>query len=395
MQARCAAAPLAGSTGGAMNSMRIVAVSHYFPARKGGIEIVAHELNRRLALRGHRVDWFASASAQLPPAQENLHCHPMQALHLVERMVGIPLPVWLGRGLPALWSAIGQCDAVHIHDFIYPGSMLAMACARWHGKPVVLTQHIGEIPYASRLLSATLSQVNRVLGKFMLSRAAQVVFISNTVEAYFGSFVPFRRAPAYLPNGVDSALFHPADDAQRRAARVRLGIADEAAVCLFVGRFVEKKGLKLLHQVLPLTPDIDWIFAGHGPLAPPGSARVRILDSLSHVQLAELYRAADLLVLPSQGEGFPLVIQEAFACGLPALVSDCTAAGCQQARPLLSELPVTGENLAARWQAALSALTGDRPGLLARRSGVASFAAQHWDWEVAVDHYLAFYAAGS
>ena len=377
-----------------MKAMRIVAVTHYFPARKGGIEIVAHEINQRLARRGHRVDWFASAGATLPPAQAHLHCHEMQALHLAERVFGIPLPIWLGRGLPALWSAIGQCDVVHIHDFIYPGSILAMACAKWHGKPVVITQHIGEIPYASRLLSATLTQVNRVLGKFMLSRAAQVVFISNSVEAYFASFVSFRRAPAYLPNGVNRALFHPVDAAQRSAARVRLGIADEAAVCLFVGRFVEKKGLTLLQEVLPLTPDIEWIFAGHGPLAPPGSTRVRVLDSLSHAQLAELYRAADLLVLPSQGEGFPLVIQEAFASGLPALVSDCTAAGCQAARPLLIELPVVGENRAACWQAALTKLTGDRPGLLARRSGVASFAAQHWDWEAAVDHYLAFYAAG-
>lgn len=374
--------------------MRIVAVSHYFPARKGGIEIVAHEVNRRLAQRGHRVDWFASAGAALPPAQANLHCHPMQALHLVERLLGIPLPIWLGGGVPALWSAIRQCQAVHIHDFIYPGSMLAMACAWWHRKPVVLTQHIGEIPYDSRLLSATLSQVNRVVGKFMLGRAAQVVFISNTVEAYFGSFVHFRRAPAYVPNGVNRALFHPADAGQRRAARQRLGIGDEAAVCLFVGRFVEKKGLKLLHQVLPLTPAIEWIFAGHGPLAPPQSSRVRVLDSLGHAELADLYRAADLLVLPSQGEGFPLVIQEAFACGLPALVSDCTAAGCQQARPLLAELAVVGDDLAARWQAALAELTGDRPALLARRAGVASFAARHWDWEAAVDRYLAFYAAG-
>jgi hypothetical protein len=80
--------------------MRIVCVSHYFPARKGGIEIVAHEINRRLAQRGHRVDWFASASDELPAAQEHLHCHPMQALHLVERLLGIPLPLWFGRGIP-------------------------------------------------------------------------------------------------------------------------------------------------------------------------------------------------------------------------------------------------------------------------------------------------------
>jgi glycosyltransferase involved in cell wall biosynthesis len=374
--------------------MRIVSVTHYFPERKGGIEIVALEINRRLAERGHRVDWFASTPTRLPAATSNLHFRPMRAIHLVERLLGIPLPVWIAGGVPALWTAIRDCDAVHVHDFIYPGSMLAMAFARWHGKPVVLTQHIGEIPYDSKFLSATLSAVNRVAGKLALRSAAQVVFISNAVETYFRSFTAFRRAPAYIPNGVNTGIFYPGGADARDAARGKLGIAPDAAVCLFVGRFVEKKGMKLLNKVVPLTPAIDWMFAGHGPLRPPQPVgqQVRIFDSLSHAELAQLYRAADLLVLPSQGEGFPLVVQEAMACGLPAIVSDATAAGCEEARPLLDELPVTGEAAAQQWQARLSSLMQDRATLAARRPAAAAFAAQHWSWEHAVDQYLRFYA---
>ncbi len=379
---------------GAAKAMRIVSVTHYFPARKGGIEIVAHEINRRLAERGHHVDWFASASEVLPAAQARLHYRPMQAIHLAERLLGIPLPLWLGGGVPGLWAAIRDCDAVHVHDFIYPGSMLAMAMARWHRKPVVLTQHIGEIPYNSKLLSATLSAANHVAGKIALRSASQVVFISNAVEDYFRGFVQFRRAPAYIPNGVNTALFHPAGGAARAALRERLGIPDGAAACLFVGRFVEKKGIKLLAQLVPLTPAIDWLFAGHGPLRPPeppGQA-VRIFESLGHAALADLYRAADLLVLPSQGEGFPLVVQEAMACGLPALVSDSTAAGCQEARGLLAELPVTGDGAVQQWLAGLEALVADRAALQARRAQVAEFALQRWSWEHAVAQYERFYA---
>jgi glycosyltransferase involved in cell wall biosynthesis len=374
-------------------ALRIVSVTHYFPARKGGIEIVACEINRRLAERGHRVDWFASASPVLPDTLPNLHCHPMQAIELIERLAGIPLPIWLAGGVPALWSAIRDCDAVHVHDFIYPGSMLAMAFARWHRKRLVLTQHIGEIPYDSKFLSATLSTVNHVAGKFLLRSASQVVFISNAVEDYFRGFVQFRRPPAYIPNGVDTAMFYPVNNEQRQALRARLGIAADAMACLFVGRFVEKKGMKLLSQLVPRMPALSWLFAGHGPLRPPEPAGqpVRIFDALGHAALADLYRAADLLVLPSQGEGFPLVVQEAFACGLPALVSDSTAAGSEQARGLLLELPITGPGLLPQWQAALNALMADRPALAARREAVAAFAAAHWSWEHAVDRYQSFY----
>jgi glycosyltransferase involved in cell wall biosynthesis len=168
-------------------------------------------------------------------------------------------------------------------------------------------------------------------------------------------------------------------------------------VCLFVGRFVEKKGMRLLEKLVPLTPDMVWLFAGHGPLRPPQPAgqQVHIFEDLDHAGLAELYRAADLLVLPSQGEGFPLVVQEAFACGLPAIVSDATADGCEEARGLLEALPVTGENAAALWQARLSALLGEHGALDSRRAAVAGFAAQRWGWDGVVARYETWYEAMS
>src|SRR5690242_10423998 len=45
-------------------TFRIVSVTHFFPSRRGGIELVAAAINRRLAERGHAVAWFASADAE-------------------------------------------------------------------------------------------------------------------------------------------------------------------------------------------------------------------------------------------------------------------------------------------------------------------------------------------
>ena len=61
--------------------------------------------------------------------------------------------------------------------------------------------------------------------------------------------------------------------------------------------------------------------AGDGPIQPNswGLPNVHDLGPQKQADLAELYRSVDLLILPSVGEGYPLVIQEAMACGLPAI----------------------------------------------------------------------------
>jgi starch synthase len=113
-------------------------------------------------------------------------------------------------------------------------------------------------------------------------------------------------------------------------------------VALFVGRFVEKKGLHILSRMARLRPNILWAFAGWGHLQPTAWAlpNVVVYSDLAGASLAALYRASDVLVLPSKGEGFPLVIQEALACGLPVVCSADTAGADRAASGFLSAVPL-------------------------------------------------------
>jgi alpha-maltose-1-phosphate synthase len=90
---------------------------------------------------------------------------------------------------------------------------------------------------------------------------------------------------------------------------------------IFVGRFVEKKGLAILRAVAARRPDLHFLLIGRGPISPEnwGLPNVLVMGTQPQQTIAELYRAADLLLLPSVGEGFPLVVQEAMACGLPVI----------------------------------------------------------------------------
>jgi glycosyltransferase involved in cell wall biosynthesis len=353
--------------------MRIALVTHYYPAHRGGIEIVAGEIARRLAAtHGAGVDWHAS-DCDPAPSIPGVACTPARSWNGVERGLGLPYPLWSRAALRRLREAARAADAVHLHDCLYLPNLAAYDAARRAGRPVLVTQHVGMIPYRNPALRGVLSAAYHGVARRVLEGAAQVVFISATVQRYFESFVRFRSPPLLVPNGVDTSIFRP-------AARPARG---EAPVLLFVGRFVEKKGLPMLRALAARLPHARWVFAGWGPLDPGqwGLANVTVVRGRSGAELASLYQAADLLVLPSVGEGFPLVVQEAMACGTPALIGSETAAGLPEAAGVLLSEHTGGADAVQRWEARIRALTAQAGPLEDLRSRAAAYAAAHWSWD--------------
>jgi glycosyltransferase involved in cell wall biosynthesis len=379
-----------------VSNLRVVLVTHYFPSHGGGVEAVAGELASRLAASGKaEIVWYSSDTDAAPPDSPGLRHVPIGAWNIAERRFGFPYPLWSPAGLAKLVRGVRAADAVHLHDCLYLPSLVAWAAARLSRRPVVVTQHIGAIPYRNPLLRVALALANRLLGKLVLGTATQVVFISETVRRYFSGFVRFRSPPPVVPNGVDAERFAPLDEARREALRAALGIGRREPLLLFVGRFVEKKGLHVLRQLAQRSPQARWIFAGWGALDPAdwGLANVSARGKLAQEALVPLYQAADLLVLPSVGEGFPLVVQEAMSCGTPALMADDTAAACPAAEGLLLHEPLQGEHEAQRWSARLQALLASPESLAQLRPRVAAFARRHWSWTSCAEHYAGIFAA--
>jgi glycosyltransferase involved in cell wall biosynthesis len=157
----------------------------------------------------------------------------------------------------------------------------------------------------------------------MLWAADVRVFISDTVrQDLLGT--PPRLPYELLFNGVDASIFHPDEGHFTNQPALVLGDLPSARRILFVGRFVEKKGLTVLHALAKARPDLLFLLAGSGPIRPGRwqLANVQDLGAQSPSALANLYRTSDLLLLPSVGEGYPLVIQEAMACGLPVVCGE-------------------------------------------------------------------------
>jgi alpha-maltose-1-phosphate synthase len=357
--------------------LRILTVTHFFESHRGGIEIVAGQLARELAELGHECAWAASGG-DVPPDDDCVRDIPLKTFDPLERATGLPMPVPMPRAAFKLWRAVGHSDGVVIHDALYATSLIAAVSAWWHRKPTVLIQHIGAIPFSSRLLRGVMRFANWAVTRPMMRAASQTVFISHTVRQQFAS-MRWRRAPAVLFNGVDTARFHAPSPARISEAKATFGLAADRPTLLFVGRFVEKKGLGVLREIARALPGYDFVMVGAGPIDPAAwqLPNVRVLGALPPPRLAGLYQAVDALVLPSTGEGYPLVIQEAMASGLPVFCGDEAAQADPDAARFLVGLPVdlaAPQECAARFAAEIGKHD------LERSVEAAAYAAQTYDW---------------
>lgn len=255
-----------------------------------------------------------------------------RSLQADERMAGAAAavaPLYLLGARRALKIALaeGGWDVVQAHWVVpnlfpaaYCGSRLPLLVGL-HGSDVFMAEKGPVRPFVRRALC-------RVDGLTSCSPelAARVQRIGFPVER-----------SRVIPYGVDSELFAP--DANRRGLwRERLGIPASAPLLLGVGRMATKKGFHLLIEALPALfaslPDAHLVLAGGGDRlaefrqgAAAFAGRVHFPGAVLHDTLPDLYRAADLFVLPAvhdakgNVDGLPNVILEAMASGLPVVGS--------------------------------------------------------------------------
>jgi hypothetical protein len=111
--------------------------------------------------------------------------------------------------------------------------------------------------------------------------------------------------------GIDTARFHPGD---RKAAKAALGMGDAPAI-LSVGALIARKGQALVIDALPMLPGAHYWLAGAGEEEGRYRAqaerigvadRVHFPGSVANADLPQLYRAADVVVMPSASRGSPM-----------------------------------------------------------------------------------------
>jgi glycosyltransferase involved in cell wall biosynthesis len=139
-----------------------------------------------------------------------------------------------------------------------------------------------------------------------------------------------RSKMKLFPRGIDAALFRPMP-LKKDAFKNKYGIPGGLCLC-FAGRVSKDKNLDFLAEVytrlLETYPECNLVIAGDGPYLHAFREQMAVFDrvvftgNIPREHLPELYNTADLFMFPSTTDTFGMVVLEAQACGIPAIVSD-------------------------------------------------------------------------
>jgi len=310
---------------------RICLVTHFFPPHMGGIEKVSYEQSKRLTESGYEIDVLTSKiKGQNEHPAKGIRVFAYPSLKLAERF-GVPYPILTVEAYKKFAKIIKKCDLVHAHGHVYMSSYLAGKIAKKYKKPFIVTQHNTFIDYKSWL--NTLEHLNDLtIGKSILKHADRILTVSKETMKYVLRLGADKTNTSVMYNGVDTNCFQ---SAKKGESRKKLGLPKKRKIIFSLRRLVYKNGIDTLiesaHLVARDNPDILFVVAGKGPSRKLIEDRIKELRIEDNIKLTgfvpdELlpvyYNAADYFVLPSaSGEGLPLVLFEAMACGLPVIAT--------------------------------------------------------------------------
>ncbi|MEU4340321.1 D-inositol-3-phosphate glycosyltransferase [Nocardia sp. NPDC023852] len=382
----------------------------------GGMNVYVLQTALQLARRGTEVEIFTRATtSNIPPVQEaapgvlvrNVVAGPFEGLDkhdLPTQLCPFTAEVLRqeARHLP------GYYDLVHSHYWL-SGQVGWLARDRWR-VPLVHTAHtLAAVKNAALAEGDCPEPATREIGeKQVIAEADRLV--ANTAEEA-RQLIELYGAAAdridVVPPGADLTRYRPGDKA---AARAVLGLSADEQIVAFVGRIQPLKAPDVLvraaAEVLRADPErkLRVLIVG----GPSGTGLERpdaLMELAAGLGIAEqvtflppqppdrlvlVYRAADLVAVPSYNESFGLVAIEAQASGTPVLAADVGGLGTA-VRHEESGLLVPGHRT-PDWANALGYLLGE-PDRLHRMSVRAVEHAANFSWAHTADGLLTSYSA--
>ena len=290
-------------------AIRVVAPVPYYPPIKLGWRSGYRQVARREIVDGIEVD------------------HPR---YFMIPKIAMALQGWLMflSVLPAVKRIQKQFDfdLIDAH-YVYPDGLAAVLLGRILAKPVVVSARGSDIN-----LFARLPIIRRILC-YTLTHASHLITVSHALQNAITELGISAEKISVIPNGVDTGKFRRVD---KQFARRSLGLPADCPVLLSVGGLTAVKGFDLLLRAFKIIHEQArgnkprLVIVGEGALRGKLTeliselalgSHVSLVGAVPHEQLYAWYNAADVFCLASEREGWPNVILEALACGIPVVAT--------------------------------------------------------------------------
>ena len=285
------------------------------PGTFGGVERHVEELGAALTARGHEVTAYVRRF--YTPQEITVRGVETKLLPTIHtKHLDATVHTFLG----AFHAGFGDYDLVHYHAI---GPAAFSPITRALGKPVVTTIH--SLDYLRDKWGGFAKWALRTAERVAVRSATRVICVSESIAA---RHVAGKTPVAHIPNGVGEVTVHP-PEMIREQWQLQGG-----DYVLYAGRISPEKGVHHLIEAFGKVPgDVRLVVAGGTShtdryvedLREAADQRVLFVGYREGQELAELFGNAAAFVLPSDHEGMPVALLEAWNYGLPCLVSDIAA----------------------------------------------------------------------
>jgi glycosyltransferase involved in cell wall biosynthesis len=388
------------------SSIRVLLLSNAItPDRKGGLQRHCRELGTALRRKGAHVMIHARRIHSGDPQ----HCVDVDGVEIwrvdtptrSNPLYALGYPLATARAVRAAVRAERGGCVVHSH-FPLQGLPLAFAPAPYvhtFHAPVyreLIPEHQGTyaLPGATRAVAVNLT---RLCERRVVRRAKRVIVLSEFMRNEAIALGARPESITVLPGGIDTERFSPGESIDHP------WVTTQGPVLFTARRMVPRTGVSELVDAFALIsqeiPSARLVVAGSGPLDRKIrdrvqtlglQERVRILGSISDDELVRWYRAADLVIMPTQElEGFGLTTAEALACGTP-VVGTPAGANPEVLRRLDPSL-ITRDTSAGAMAETVSKLLREPDRLAALAIGARGAVHPTLSWDALADSYLALY----